>query len=310
VYLDSNGQRKEVEEDSTLKVEIINNLPNETLIRIVLEKPEVWQIQDKHFKDQHHTLSYRLNPIANHYFQRDPMITTDKGAVVGRMTNEVRKKENDLAEIILDLIGAKPIYIVQEPGNLEGGDYIPAEEFALLGEGLRTNMHAINQLLENNVFDFPEIAIVHDPYKQQDEMHLDTYFEFIGEKKAFIVEDRITTKENKPNPSKVPFVTLYKQNQDKSYSQYTENGELSFQSYLESKNIELVPLPKEMQLNYGNNILTISPNKIIAVKNVAETYPSLLSQNNVLFTEVDLENISKGYGGPHCMTQVLRREKN
>lgn len=61
-------------------------------------------------------------------------------------------------------------------------------------------------------------------------------------------------------------------------------------------------------MNYGINILTIEPSKIISVKGVSKDYKSMLESNGIYVREVNVKNLTKGYGGPHCMTQALRRE--
>jgi arginine deiminase len=104
-------------------------------------------------------------------YTRDPMIVTDKGVVLGRMKNSTRRFETEIMRYALSNLGIRPIYEVKEPGTLEGGDYIPLRDFALIGEGLRTNRHAIDQLLENRVFGFPHVVVVEDPFKQMEQMH-------------------------------------------------------------------------------------------------------------------------------------------
>ena len=40
---------------------------------------------------------------------------------------------------------------VEEPGKLEGGDWIPLGDLCLIGTGLRTNMEAVQYLLKNDL---------------------------------------------------------------------------------------------------------------------------------------------------------------
>jgi arginine deiminase len=308
VYLSDDGKHQIKSESYPIKQEVLDKLPDEVLLNLVLGKTQVCQIVDKEMPSHYHPFGYRVFPVTNHYFQRDPQITTDKGVVIGRMKNEVRFAENDIAEIIFNILGVTPVYRIKAPGTLEGGDYIPAGDFALIGEGLRTNNLAIKQILENKVLGFPEIAVVHDPYKQSDEMHLDTYLEFVGEKKAIIIGDRINQNGQKANPTKIPFVTIYNLDCNGNYVQQNDiEDKLSLQDYLVSKGVQLIPISKELQLNYGLNILTLSDRRIISVKGVSDGYNSLLQKNDIDFVEVDITNLAKGYGGPHCMTQVLKR---
>jgi arginine deiminase len=36
--------------------------------------------------------------------------------------------------------------------RLEGGDYVPDDEIAFIGVGLRTTIHSIDFMLQNNLF--------------------------------------------------------------------------------------------------------------------------------------------------------------
>lgn len=306
VYYDSNKNRQYLPGISEKKQELIRQFCKKSLIKIILERPQVIQIQDKINPEKYHNDGYKIFPIMNLYFQRDPQITTDNGVVIGRMKNKVRRAETDIAEIVFGTLGITPIYKVQSPGVLEGGDYIPAGEFALIGNGLRTNRSAITQLLENRVLGFPEVAVVYDPYQMEDEMHLDTYFEFVGRNKALIVADRIDTPESKANPKKVPEVEVYRRSSNGNYVQQNQRR-IPFQEYLVSKEVELIPVPKEVQMNYGINVLTLSDSKIIALKGLNPDYLALLQDKGIDVITIDATNLAKGYGGPHCMTQVLRR---
>lgn len=74
------------------------------------------------------------------YFMRDQVITTPKGIVVGKMNSYQRRVETDIVRFALQKLNIKPILEIQGDGRLEGGDYIPAGEYVLIGQGLRTNI--------------------------------------------------------------------------------------------------------------------------------------------------------------------------
>jgi arginine deiminase len=277
-----------------VKEDLIQNASGKDLLRIVLEQPSVFLKKDG-------TLDhYRCNPIMNHFFQRDPQITTDKGVVIGKMHEEVRQKECLLANAVFKALGVKLEYIVNGSGTLEGGDFIPAGDYALIGVGLRTNMDAVKQILSNKALSYDEIAVVVDSYKRQEEMHLDTYFSF--------VDDRINSKTGSANPEKVSKVLLFKKTNE-GYIQTNElSDNLTFQDYITKKGVDLIGIPLSWQRNYGINILMMEKNEIVAKKDVAPHYVSCLNDYGVNVTEVVLDNLTKGYGGPHCMTQVFKRD--
>ena len=56
---------------------------------------------------------------------------------------------------------------VREPGYLEGGDYCPASaDLHFVGVGLRSNMEAVQQLMDEDLFGARRVAVVRDQYEQ------------------------------------------------------------------------------------------------------------------------------------------------
>lgn len=86
---------------------------------------------------------------------------------------------------------------------MEGGDFIPLYNMVFIGTGLRTNQSAINQLLNINAFDDKLVIVVKDPWLQQEQMHLDTYFNVISNKVVVLAEQRIK------NTDMIPIADVY-----------------------------------------------------------------------------------------------------
>ena len=85
-------------------------------------------------------------------------------------------KSVDWVEFALNRIGKKPIYRIQgDRAFLEGGDFIPMRNYAMIGCGLRTTPAAICQLMENDLLGKDTLVVVRDAWKSQIQMHLDTY---------------------------------------------------------------------------------------------------------------------------------------
>ncbi|MFH1590163.1 MAG: arginine deiminase family protein [archaeon] len=287
------------------KQKTLSELHPYDLVKIIFEKPKVYIKESDEKNTEFIAENYLVNPVMNMHFLRDQQITTDKGIVIRKMNSTQRKAETEITKFVFNKLGVKPIYEVNGEGKLEGGDFIPCGNFAFIGQGLRTNSEAIKQLLKNNVFEYSEIAVVKDSYKSQDEMHLDTYFNIAGSNKAVVLEDRI-----KNNSDKKTLVDTYLKT-DSGY--INKNKDLAFKDYLNNKgfkteNNSLITLTKEEQLNYGLNFLTIAQNQIIAVKGVSENYHNKMKGINI--TEVNFNNFTKTYGGPHCSTQVIYRESS
>ena len=243
--------------------------------------------------------SYEVRPVMNLYFMRDQIITTAKGVVVGRMNSEQRRIETDIVKFALKNLEIKPIAEVENPGRLEGGDFLPAGERVFIGQGLRTNAAAIGQLLEADAFGTDEVVVVKDPWKQQEQMHVDTYFNIISSSHAVLAENRLT------GQTQAPQVDVYAKGDD-GYS-LRESG-TDFQNYLERNGWTVIEVSQADQLNYGCNFLTVRENEVFLVDGVSKELVSNFEAANVKVNLVDFANLTGGYGACHCTVQVLKRE--
>ena len=116
----------------------------------------------------------------NLFYMRDQMIATFKGLVIARMHSPQREVESRVAEFCLNKIGMPPIgRISGEGAYLEGGDFLPFGSSAFIGCGLRTTQKAIDQLMENDWLGTDRLMVVRDNWLEQEQMHLDTYFNCI-----------------------------------------------------------------------------------------------------------------------------------
>ena len=56
---------------------------------------------------------------------------------------------------------------VVAPGYLEGGDFCPASaDLCFVGVGLRSNMEAVSQLMDQDLFGCRRVAVVRDDFEQ------------------------------------------------------------------------------------------------------------------------------------------------
>jgi len=307
--------KEKIAETQSLHKKIIYNLDPRDLIKIIFGQPEI-RIKKCYEGNTDLLSEYVQNPVMNLHFQRDQQITTDMGVVIGKMNSTQRRAETEITKLAYKKLGINPVYEVQGDGRLEGGDFIPCGDYAFLGQGLRTNAEGVKQLLENKAMSYKEVAVVKDLYKQQNEMHLDTYFNIAGKKKAVILEDRVNHYNEKgelvkADPKKQSLVDVYKL----IGNEYVlDEKDKSFQEYLGEKGFSvdkgsLVTLTKEEQLNYGVNFLTISNNNIIAIKGVSKEYISKMEKAGINVTEIPFDEFVKTYGAPHCATQVIYRSK-
>lgn len=272
------------------------------LVQIILLQPTVRLRQTE--INTGFAATYELAPVMNLYFCRDQMITTARGVVVGRMNSPQRAVETRIMKFVLHKLGIQPIFEVTGEARLEGGDFLPAGDTALIGQGLRTNATAIAQLLENKVFGVPRVVVVKDSWKNQDEMHLDTYFNLIGPRLAVIEEKRIG--QNGKPAERQSVVDVY-QLAGNAYKKIAVD--VDFVKYLKGKlGFTLIPVSSDDQLRYGVNFLTIRANRLLAIDGVGAPYKAMLKNAGADATWMDFHNLTGGYGAAHCSTQVLRRE--
>lgn len=290
---------------------VIEKLHPRELLAVILQQPVVTLAST----GQHNTglkASYGAEPLMNLYFMRDQVITTAKGLVVGHFNASQREPENRIARFAYQKLGINPLYQVTGSARLEGGDFIPAGDTALIGQGLRTNAEAIRQLLSQQVFGAPRVAVVKDAWKNQDQMHLDTYFNIIDEKLAVIIEERIDQRDaagrlvKAADPAKKSLVDLYEL---KEGGYRKTASDISFQQFLEKDlGMKLIPVSNNDQLKYGINFLALGKKRILAIDGVSDAYKNRLADAGVEAVWMDFFNLTGGYGAAHCTTQVIHRE--
>jgi len=253
--------------------------------------------------------SYEISPVMNLYFCRDQQITTARGVVMGHMNSEQRAVETSILRFVLRKLGIEPIYEVTGEGRLEGGDFIPAGDTAFIGQGLRTNAEGVRQLLEHQVFGVPRVVVVKEPWRNQNQMHLDTYFNIIGPNLAVLVEERMDLRDAQgrviqpARPDRRCRVDVYELGPD-GYRLAQADGD--FQAFLEQEmGFRLIPVSSDDQLRYAINFLCVGPNRILAVAGASAAYRERLRGVNV--TWMDFSNLTGGYGAAHCCVQVLHR---
>jgi len=289
--------------------ETIRSLHPRELVRVILERPTV-HLRPSLVPNTRYSATYELAPVMNLYFCRDQQITTARGVVMGRMNSEQRAVEIDILRFALRKLGVQPIYAVTGEGRLEGGDFLPAGDVAFIGQGLRTNAEGVRQLLENDVFGTDRVVVVRDPWQNQDQMHLDTYFNIVGPDLAVLVADRMDVRDQHGalvSPAREDrrcTIDVY-QRREGRYTRVVEDGD--FQEFLEEEmGFRLIAVPNEDQLRYGVNFLCVGPGEILGIAGVSAGYRASLA--GVDATWMDFGNLTGGYGAAHCAVQVLHRE--
>jgi arginine deiminase len=281
------------------------------LVRIVLERPTV-RLRPSSVPNTRYTATYEVAPLMNLYFCRDQMITTARGVVVGRMNSEQRSAETQVLRFVVQKLGIEWVGEVTGDGRLEGGDFLPAGDTAFVGQGLRTNAEAVRQLLRDGVFGVPRVVVVKDPWRRQDEMHLDTYFNILGPDLAVLAEERMDVRDAAgrvrapAHPGRRCTADVYELGEGR-YRLCAADRD--FQTVLEADlGFRLIPVSAADRAKYGTNFLTLGPRDVIAVAGPGPMYRETLAAHGVRTAWMDFTHLAGGYGGAHCMTQVLHRK--
>ena len=292
-------------EIETYRQEVLSKMCNEDLVRVILNRPGV--ILDNTSINTGVKAIYTSEPLMNIYFTRDQSITTPKGHIMCRMNSSQRFPEVDVVETCYKAMGEPAIYRINgETSYLEGGDYIPAGDFAIIGQGLRTSQEAIDELLQNDLIGHNTLVVVRDSWKNQYQMHLDTYFNIIDKDLCTLCFNRYDA-EDKSDINFLSIDVYSRKDESSEYCPVPEYSGYSFKQFLIDKGFTIIRINKEDADRYANNYLTIGARHIMAVAGQSQEYQDALSENNVTVEWVPLDNLTCGYGASHCMTQVLER---
>lgn len=282
-----------------IQIEDLAVFEPEDLMEIIFLQPEIIletspQALDEttRFKGQ-----YRIHPLTNHFFLRDPLMTTKEGVILCSLKLDQRKKEVEVLELILDILGIEPLCQIQFPGQVEGGDFLPAGDYVLQGQGLLTNREGVKQLLERGAYGEVEVAVVKDPAPTMEAMHLDTYFNFLSPDLAVIQKERMA------GPLQ-PQVDIYWPEGKRGYGYV---GSCSFSQYLAEKGVQCIPFSSSEQERFAPNFLLLQEKRLIGVEGAGEEFFRRLEEYGVKGDWLGFSSLTQGYGGPHCMSQVLIR---
>ena len=259
---------------------------------------------------------FYLDPMPNVYFTRDQQAAIGSGMTINRMTFRARRRESLFMETILknhpDFKNATiPVWRDRyHHGRLEGGDELVLNNHVLaVGISQRTSATAITDLA-HNLFghsSYDTILAIKIPHNHA-MMHLDTVFTMINYDQ-FTVHPFILDK-----AGKIDIYVL--QPDDHNGVKITEKNDLVqvLKVNLHLSELDLIPTgggdpiaaPRE-QWNDGSNTLAIAPGEVVTYD---RNYVSndLLRKHGIIVHEIRSSELSRGRGGPRCMSCPLIRE--
>lgn len=261
---------------------------------------------------------FYMDPMPNLYFTRDPAASLGNGVTVNHMTYEARNRESMFIETIMKhhpRFADQGVEIWRDrnhTSHIEGGDELVLNDKVLaLGISQRTSAKAIEKLA-HELFDrhsnFERILAIKIPNVRA-MMHLDTVFTMVDYDK-FTIHPGI-----QKNGGEVDTYIL-EQGEESGKLKITHRKDLQevLREALGVEKLDLIPCgggdaiaaPRE-QWNDGSNTLAIAPGVVVTYD---RNYVSneLLRQHGIKVIEIASSELSRGRGGPRCMSMPLVRE--
>lgn len=255
-----------------------------------------------------------LDPIPNLYFTRDPFACIGRGVSLNAMYSATRRRETIYGQYILkyhpDFAGQVPFYYRREdPFSIEGGDILNLSPRLLaVGMSQRTTPEAI-EVLARNIFR-DETALIRtilvlDIPDLRAFMHLDTVLTQV-DRATFTV-----------HPEILNGLRVYRVTSDGRDGLHVEEcaGALEdiLAEALEQPRVKLIRCgggdrvaSEREQWNDGSNTLCIAPGKVVVYDRNYVTN-AILRDNGIQVLEMPSSELSRGRGGPRCMSMPLRR---
>ncbi|MGD6875903.1 arginine deiminase [Bacillus infantis] len=302
--------------------EYLNSLPADELVRKVMAGVRKNEIDLKEKVHLHEIMAdsypFFLDPMPNLYFTRDPAAVIGKGITINNMNEPARRRESIFMDYIIkhhprfkehDI----PVFFNRdEHYTLEGGDeLVLSREVAAIGVSARTSAQGIEKLARElfaRQEDIKKVVAVEIP-KSRAFMHLDTVFTMIDHDK-FTYHPAIESSDGK--------MKIYILEQGNSGELKITEKDSLVETLKEVLNLpELVLLPcgggdviaaAREQWNDGSNTLAIAPGVVVTYD---RNYVSndMMRQNGIEVLEIMSSELSRGRGGPRCMSMpIVRRE--
>lgn len=258
---------------------------------------------------------FLMPPIPNLYFTRDPFACIGRGVSLNHMYSATRNRETIYGGYVLkhhpDFAGKVPLYYTsEEPFSIEGGDILNLSATVLaVGISQRTQPEAVERLAEH-IFSDEESQIdtilAFEIPRTRAFMHLDTVF------------TQVDTDKFSVHPGILDMLTLYELT-GKGAGRITTRAlsaplEDVLKTYLGLDHVQLIRCgggceiaAEREQWNDGSNTLCIAPGKIVVYERNDVTN-AILRDEGIQVLEMPSAELSRGRGGPRCMSCPVNRD--
>ena len=256
---------------------------------------------------------FLIDPMPNLYFTRDPFATIGTGVSLHRMHTVTRNRETLFGKFIFQYHplykNAPKWYDRGETSSLEGGDILLlSPKVIAVGISQRTEEDSIDKFARTvlSVEGGFEKILAFDIPKTRSFMHLDTVFTMVD-------RDKFTV-----HPNILSSITVFVMELDESGKMKIrqEEGRLEdiLKEHLHLDKVTLIPCGQGSEIDAareqwsdGSNTLAIAPGEVVVYSRNYVTNRSL-EEAGIRIHTIPSAELSRGRGGPRCMSMPLWRD--
>ncbi|HDX9578161.1 TPA: arginine deiminase [Bacillus pseudomycoides] len=275
------------------------------------KKTHLYELMEDHYP-------FYLDPMPNLYFTRDPAASIGGGLTINKMREPARRRESLFMEYIIKhhprfASHNVPVWLDRDYDfPIEGGDeLILNEETIAIGVSARSSAKAIERLAKN-LFSrqnkIKKVVAIEIP-KCRAFMHLDTVFTMVDYDK-FTIHPAIQDPKGNMN------IYILEKGESEEVLKITHRTSLTeaLKEVLGLSELVLIPCgggdaiaSAREQWNDGSNTLAIAPGVVVTYdRNYVSN--ALLREHGIEVVEVLSSELSRGRGGPRCMSMPIVRK--
>jgi len=210
-------------------------------------------------------------------YVHDPVVMTERGAILCRMGKVARRGEPDAVAAVLSTLDIPVLGRIEPPGILESGDVVWLDACTMaVGQGYRTNAEGLRQLrvlVEDFVDELVPVPLPHDRGPEAC-LHLMSLVSIADRNLAVV---------------------------------YTPLLSASFRDLLLQRSMQLIEVEPDEYATLGGNVLALAPRVCVMLTGNPRTADALKDAGAVVHTVVGREIGLNGTGGPTCLTRPLWR---
>lgn len=316
-FLDESGVEDQRTRDRL--EEYLGDMPDREMVAAMMAGVRKSQLRDRggslgdYLSAAEDEYPFAVDPLPNLYFTRDPFATIGTGVSIHKMHTATRNRETLFGKFIFAhhpvYRNASQWYDRGETTSLEGGDILVLSPKVLaVGISQRTREDSIDTLAQTVLSQsktFRKVLAFNIP-KTRSFMHLDTVFTMVD-------YDKFTV-----HPNILSSITVFVMELDESGKMQIrqEDGRLEdiLKEHLELDSVTLIPCGRGSEIDAareqwsdGSNTLAVAPGEVVVYSRNYVTNRSL-EEAGVRIHVIPSAELSRGRGGPRCMSMPLWRD--